>query len=62
MQNYHLRNNFASLSKILDRQATERAQNLPNNSSQKINLDVKNRGYSTEFSENKTARLYETLP
>lgn len=61
VKNYDLKNNFHNLSKTLERQVAERTQNLPSNSSQKIILDVKNRGYSVEFVEDKIAKLHETL-
>lgn len=61
VKNYDLQNNFYNLNKTLERQVAERAQNLPSNSSQKIILDVKNRGYSAEFVEDKIAKLHETL-
>lgn len=61
VKNYDLQNNFYNLNKTLERQVTERVRNLPSNSSQKIILDIKNRGYSTEFMEGKVAELHETL-
>lgn len=49
VKNYDLKNNFGLLKSELNREVGERVINLPSGYTQKIVLDVRNRGYSRAF-------------
>lgn len=61
VKNYNLESNFYNLKKVLTKQISQRNVDLPSDYTQKIVLDIRNRGYSTEFIVDKCTQLQTYL-
>ncbi len=60
-KNYDLENNLSQLGTELQRQIGQRVVDLPTGSSQSVYIDVRGRGYSTEFLNNQVLPYLESM-
>lgn len=61
VKNYDLESGFGSLCSVLKKQVADRVENLPDTYTQRIVLDARNRGYTTEFLESIKSDLSKYL-
>ena len=61
VKRYDLENNLSRLKQVLQEQVKDRMEDLPTDYTQRIVLDVRGRGYSTEFTNGVVNELRETL-
>ncbi|MEE5993421.1 MAG: hypothetical protein V3G42_09295 [Oscillospiraceae bacterium] len=61
VKNYNLESNFSNLCRTLEKQIGDRVVNLPDNYTQRIVLDARNRGYTEEFLNQTASSLQKYL-